>query len=63
MVQSAKPRQHCDLRARQRLAFDRPAHWGLLAETTVRPVLVMVGNVLAQHATEMGFAEHDHVVE
>jgi hypothetical protein len=63
MMQSADPRQRYDLRARRRLAFDGPVHGGLLAETTVRPVLVMVGNVLAQHPTEMGFAEHDHVVE
>ncbi len=63
MMESAYPRQRHDLRARRRLAVDDSVHRGLLTETAVRPVLVMVGNVLAQHPAKMDFAEHEHVVE
>ena len=63
VMQPAHPRQPDDLRARRRSVLDGSAHRRVLPEPAMRPVLVMVRDVLAEQASEMPFVEDDHMVE
>ena len=61
MVKSSDPGEGDDLPSRRRL--DGAGDWGVSAERHVRPVAVVVGNVVAHSAKEVPLTHDDEVVE
>ena len=61
MVKPAELRDRDDTAFRRRL--DDAMRGGVARERHVRTVRVVVASVLAEHPTQMVFAEHDHVVD
>jgi hypothetical protein len=62
-VQASDSRKPNDRRGRRRPGFDGPLHRRLFPEPATRPVLVMIGDIVAEQPSEVRFVEDDHAVE
>jgi hypothetical protein len=62
-MKAADPREADDLGGRLGLRFDWTPEWRVFAESEVRSVPVVVGEVLAEQAPEMQVIENNDVVE
>jgi len=63
MVETAQARAGKHRRFRARLLLDRSAIRCVLAETVVNAVLVKVGNVIPDQASQMLFVQRNHMVQ
>ena len=63
MVETAQARAGNHRRFRTWLVLDRSAVRRVLAETVVNAVLVKIGNVLPEQASQMLFVQRNHMIE
>jgi hypothetical protein len=63
MMETAQASAGEHRRFRARLLLDRPAIRCVLAETIVNTVLVKIGNVIADQASQVLFVQRNHVIE
>jgi hypothetical protein len=63
MMETAQASAGKHRRFRARLLLDRPTIRCVLAETIVNTVLVKIGNIIADQASQVLFVQRNHVIE
>jgi hypothetical protein len=63
VMQAADAGHSHDLGGPPRPWFDQPESRGLLLQGIMNAIVVVILEVISKQRTEMGFAQHDHVVQ